>query len=177
MGMKTHVNVSTITTSPERVLTTNVEAVVVSVERAHGELDTGDIGDSAAVGNVPLHVVAGSGDPAVSVGVPGPHGVDGGLGEGLTGGVPVVDGEQLVEEAAHGSGDGSSGSNALSSAIKTGSGAALGKMGIGVDFGVDISLDISVDIGVDTDVQGRILEHIKCRSRLDCLLETQVLLV
>jgi hypothetical protein len=102
--MRAYVDETTISTSPESVVASHVEAAVVSVEKAPGELDAGNIGDTCRVCDIPSLVVAGNSNPSVPVGVAGPHGGDSGLCESLTCGVPVADGEQLFNNRANHSG-------------------------------------------------------------------------
>lgn len=90
-------------------MATNVHAVVVGVESTEAELHADNVGDGAAVLDVPALVVADSGDPAVAVRVVLVHEGGGLLSEGLAGGVPVLEREELVEDGVEDAADGLAG--------------------------------------------------------------------
>ena len=101
----TYVDVSAIAVSVELVVVSNVHAVVVGVESTQLEPHADNIRPGAVL-SAPTLVVARNGDPAVAVWVVPPH--EGGrlLGEGLAGGGPVLEWEQLVQELVEDAADG-----------------------------------------------------------------------
>lgn len=90
-------------------MATDIHAVVVGVESTEAELHADDVGDGATVLDVPALVVAHGGDPAVTVRVVLVHECGGLPGEGLAGGVPVLEREELVENGVENAADGLAG--------------------------------------------------------------------
>ena len=105
----THVDVSTLGLGEEDVVVANVHAVVIGVELSKLQLDALHVGNSSRVLNVPALVVACNTHPLACIGIALPHEVCGLLGESLTSRVPVLEGEQLVQDLVQDSSNDSTG--------------------------------------------------------------------
>lgn len=137
-----YVDVTTIAFSVELVVATNVHAVVVGVESTRTELHADNIRNGTPVLDGPCLVVASHGDPAVAVGVVGPHQRRSLLGEGLTCRRPILEREQLVQQGVENPADSlasSAGVVANNGRVGTGDLLALLEVGVdGADFGVEV---------------------------------------